>query len=182
MFSLPPVPTIDSAHPIVVHFPIALLLIAPIFLVIALLAGKRGTPFAVSALILMVLGTIGAFVAVSTGEAGAELAERTPAISDAIEHHEELAEQTRTFFTVLTVVLAAIVIVPHLVPALRKRRWIPVVATLVFLGAYAGAALLLANAAHAGGVLVHEHGVHALLPLDNAPPPARHKSHDDDDD
>ena len=176
---LPPIPTIDSAHPIVVHFPIALLLVAPIFVVIGLLARRRGTPFMISALILMVLGTIGAFVAVLTGEAAGELATRTPEISVAIEHHEEMAEKVRLFFAILTVVFLAIVVAPRLVPAIRTRAWVPVTATLVFLGAYMGAGLLLANTGHEGGRLVHEFGVQALLPIEDAAPPPSDPHHDD---
>jgi uncharacterized membrane protein len=164
-------PTIDSAHPIIVHFPIALLLVAPLFVVIGLVLHKRGTPFRVSALILMVLGTIGTFVAVLTGEAAGELAIKTPDIAGAIGHHEEMAERTRLFFSILTVVFAAILVAPRFVPALRKRAWIPVTATLVFLGAYMGAALLLVNTGHEGGRLVHEYGVRALLPAEDGPAP-----------
>lgn len=167
---LPPMPTIDSAHPIVVHFPIALLLVAPVFVVIGLVLRKRGTPFAISALVLMILGTIGTFAAVFTGEAAGELAIKTPDVAAAIEHHEEMAEQSRLFFSILTVVFAAIIVAPWVIPVLRKRAWIPVAATIVFLGAYMGASLVLVNTGHDGGRLVHEYGVRALLPAENGSP------------
>jgi uncharacterized membrane protein len=109
----------------------------------------------------MALGTLGAFVAVATGEAGAGLVERTEAISKVLEQHEDLAETARTVFVVLTIIFAAIVLAPMAFRSTLK----PVVNAALnaaFLLLYAFGALLLANAAHEGGRLVHEYGVHAL--------------------
>ena len=99
-----------------------------------------------------------------------------------MEHHEELGERTRLVFTILTLLFAAIMVMPSLVPVVRKRAWIPVVATLVFLGAYGAGALLLINTGHEGGRLVHEYGVRALLPAEDTPASAPAGVHDDDDD
>lgn len=158
---IPPLPSWDGLHPLVVHFPIALLVVAPIFVVLGLVAPKLWKGFALAALALMALGTMGAFVAVATGEAGAGLVERTEVISTALERHEDLAEITRTVFVVLTIIFAAIVLAPM---ALRSALKPAVNAALnaAFLILYAFGALLLANAAHEGGRLVHEYGVQAL--------------------
>jgi uncharacterized membrane protein len=163
--SLPPIPDWDALHPLIVHFPIALLLVAPLFVVAGLLVRRSAVTLSAVALALMVLGTAGTWVAVATGEASAELADRSPVINAAIEQHEELAETTRAVFTGLTVVfavlLAARVLVPHRIPAAINLG-----AQVVFLGGFLAGTVLLANTAHHGGVLVHEHGVHVLLPLD----------------
>jgi uncharacterized membrane protein len=37
MLTLPPLPTWQAIHPLIVHFPIALLLVAPLFIVIGTL-------------------------------------------------------------------------------------------------------------------------------------------------
>src|SRR5688572_4784583 len=73
---LPPIPSWDGLHPIIVHFPIALLLIAPILIVLGTIFYKNGRAFMVSAFVLMLIGTIAAFIATATGEAAGELAER----------------------------------------------------------------------------------------------------------
>lgn len=162
---LPPLPTWDSLHPLVIHFPIALLMTAPIFVVLGLAIPRIGKWFHWSALLLMVLGTVGAWVAVATGEAAGELAQRTPAISEVLERHEELAEMTRTFFTILTLGFAAFLIVP----LVRKKDFsckVSMAVVLPFLLLYGGAMLSLVNTAHNGGLLVHEYGVHAMLPLE----------------
>jgi uncharacterized membrane protein len=152
---LPPIPTDWSAlHPLVVHFPIALLIVAPLLVVIAMLARSNRRPYLVSALVLMVMGTIGTWVAVSTGKAAGELAESAPALAAAVERHEELAEATRTAFTAITLVFAAILVVPMLLK--RKPEGALFVGSLaVFLVVYLVGAGLLANAAHEGGMLVH---------------------------
>lgn len=170
MLQLPPIPAWDGLHPLIVHFPIALLLVVPLFILIgALLPLRRGRPLLLSALLLMVLGTAGTYVAISTGEAAGELADRSPAINATIEQHEELAEQTRTLFTVLTAVFAVILLLP-----LAIRRPLPrapqAVLSLAFLVFYAAGGVMLANTAHQGGRLVHELGVQALMPAPQGPP------------
>ena len=55
---LPPIPSWSELHPLVIHFPIALLLVAPIFILGAVFTDpKKGRPFLLAALVLMILGT-----------------------------------------------------------------------------------------------------------------------------
>ena len=110
--TFPPMQPWDALHPLVIHFPIALLMIAPVFILIGMFLKRSAREFALSALILMLLGTVGTYVAVETGEAGAKLVERTPEINAVLERHEEMAEQTRLLFTLLTVVFAGLLLVP----------------------------------------------------------------------
>ncbi len=162
MFSLPPVPSWDGLHPLIIHFPIGLLLIAPLFVVIgATLSPQKSRSYFVAALILMLLGTASTFIAIETGEAAGKLATRTPDVNRVLAHHEELAEQTRLSFSILTVVFAALVFLPGLLK--RQTRVLTTVVPILFLIFYSGAALLLANTAHNGGRLVHEFGVQALV-------------------
>jgi uncharacterized membrane protein len=111
----------------------------------------------------MVLGTIAAYVAVETGEAAGELADRSPEINPVLMHHQKLAERTRLLFTGLTVAFAALLLLPV---ALKRELKQPVALALyaIFLLFYAVGALTLANTAHNGGRLVHEFGVRALMP------------------
>ncbi|MGE5275472.1 MAG: DUF2231 domain-containing protein [Acidobacteriota bacterium] len=161
MLELPRLPSWDGLHPLIVHFPIALLLVAPLFVVLGMTL-RRNRPFLWAALLLMAIGTAATFVAVSTGEAAGRLADRTPEIKAVLEHHEKLAETTRVVFTVLTVIFAAIVVVPAAVRRLQTRR-VTVALSLAFLVCYGAGVLLLVNTAHNGGRLVHELGVQALV-------------------
>jgi uncharacterized membrane protein len=150
----------DGLHPLVVHFPIALLLVAPVFIVLGIALRERGRPMLASSLILMVLGTVALFVAVSTGEAAGEFAERLPTAESLVERHEELAETARTLFAALTLIFAAWLVIP----VLLKRDVGGMLTTSVniaFLVAYLAASAVLVNAAHEGGRLVHEFGLHS---------------------
>lgn len=158
MITLPPIPPWEELHPLVIHFPIALLLTAPLFIVLgALVPPQRSRPYMIAALLLMVLGTTGAWFAVATGEATADLVERNPQVLAVLEQHQNLAEKVRAVFTAGTLLFAAILVAPN---ALHREanRLVTSVVPLVFALAYAGAALLLANTAHQGGRLVHELG------------------------
>lgn len=167
MVEFPPLPSWDGLHPLIVHFPIALLLVAPLFVVLGI-SLRRGRPFLWAAFLLMAIGTAGTFLAVSTGEAAGKLAERTPQINAVLEHHEELAERTRVGFAVLTAIFAAILVGPRV---LRRQpgRGVTVILPLVFLIGYGAGVVLLANTAHNGGRLVHELGVQALVSPSPAP-------------
>ena len=172
MFQLPPIPTWDGLHPLIIHFPIGLLLVAPILILIgAFMSPKKGRTMLLAALVLMVLGTISVFIALSTGEAAAELADRTPEVNSMIQHHEELAERTRIVFTVLTLGFAAILFIPTLLKR-EVSRSSHVILPLIFLCFYGAGAILLANTAHQGGRLVHEFGVRAMVALTANPSPA----------
>ncbi len=150
-------PSWDELHPLVIHFPIALLLVAPLFLLMgAFLRSERGRSFALAALILMSIGTAGAWTAVATGKATAEVTVRSGELEASVERHEDLAETTRNVFTVLTLLYAVIVLWPFVQGDVR-RVWTTVI-PLVFLVFYAAGAILLTRAAHEGGRLVHELG------------------------
>ena len=110
----------------------------------------------------MIAGTLGTFLAVGTGEAAGRIAERTPQIDVVLEHHEQLAEATRIAFSVLTVVFAAILLIPMILKQ-ASNRLVSTALPLAFLVLYGGGILLLTNTAHNGGRLVHEFGVRAAV-------------------
>jgi uncharacterized membrane protein len=168
---LPPMPGWDGLHPLIVHFPIALLLVAPLFVLIgAFLSPEKGKPFFIAGLLLMVLGTISMFVASSTGEAARRVATKTPQIRAVLEQHEDLAETTEVVFAVLTVAFGALLFVPGILRRQLSRKLGARLLVIFFLGYVAGA-VLLADAAHQGGVLVHDFGVRARTAAGPAPVP-----------
>lgn len=176
MLTLPPVPAWHAIHPLVVHFPIALLLIAPLFIVIGIFSKPENAPqFMRVALLLMTLGTVGAFFAASSGEAAGKLAEEIPYTKTVLEQHEQLAEITELAFAALTLIFASILFAP----AIFKGRPTLVTSTVlpsVFLLFYATGIVTLANTAHQGGRLVHEFGVRAPMPASTvAIGPAEHE-------
>jgi uncharacterized membrane protein len=163
MLHLPPIPSWDGLHPLIIHFPIALLLIAPIFVVIgAALSPAKGRPYLIAAMVLLLAGTASLYVAVETGEAAGKLAERSPGVEPVLERHEALAERSRAVFSVLSVIFIALIAVPWFVKQ-ADTRMTTTILPVAFLVLYSAGALLLVNTAHNGGRLVHEFGVQAMV-------------------
>ncbi|MGE5414044.1 MAG: DUF2231 domain-containing protein [Syntrophomonadaceae bacterium] len=169
MSGLPPLPSWDGLHPLIVHFPIALLFVAPLFVILGIVL-RHSRLFLWAALLLMAMGTAATFFAVSTGEAAGKLADRTPQINAVLERHEELAETTRIVFTALTLVFAAIVVAPAAFRRLQGPAF-RITLPLVFLLFYGAGVVVLTHTAHNGGRLVHELGVQALMPPSPAAEP-----------
>jgi len=163
MLQFPAIPSWDGLHPLIIHFPIALLLIAPIFIVVgAVLTPAKGRSYLIAAMVLLLVGTVAIFVAVETGEAAGKLAERAPGMEQVLETHESLAERTQAVFSVLSVIFLALLAVPWLLQR-ADTRLTTTILPLAFLVLYSAGALLLVNTAHNGGRLVHEFGVRAMV-------------------
>jgi uncharacterized membrane protein len=156
----PPIPSWDALHPLIVHFPIALLLVAPILVLLGMFLARYSAGLFIAALVVMAIGTVAIYFAVGTGEAAAEIAERMTRASAILENHEKMAETTRVIFTVLTVIFAAILFGPMVLKRRLGHRS-SLVLNAAFLLLYSAGALVLINVAHQGGRLVHEFGVGA---------------------
>ena len=167
MPQFPPIPTWDSLHPMIVHFPVVLLLITPLFVLVgAALSPSKGIPYILAGLLMLLLGTGSLFLAASTGEAAARLAERGGPVDAVLEAHQRLAAETEVVFSVLSAILLGIVFLPRILRREATRltiTWMP----LSFLVLYGAGVLFVANTAHAGARLVHEFGVHAIIPAEN---------------
>jgi uncharacterized membrane protein len=167
MPQFPPIPTWDSLHPLIIHFPIVLLLLSPLFILIgAALSPSKGKPYTVAALIILLLGTVSLFVAAETGEAAAKLAERGKAVNAVLAVHEELASETEIVFSGLSVIFLVMVALPGILRQ-QETRLFTTLMPLSFLVLYAVGVLFIVNTAYAGGRLVHEFGVHAIIPVDS---------------
>jgi len=181
---LPPIPSWDGLHPLIIHFPIALLLVAPLLVLIGVFLPNKGRSFLIAAFILMLLGTVASFIAVSTGASAGELAERVANVESVLENHEELAETTRTVFSALTVIFGVMLFAPMIFKKdLSSKIVIPL--NLAFLIFYGAGVVLLINTAHEGGRLVHEFGVRAMMTASTQTPqtsaPSKRGGDEDDD-
>lgn len=172
MFTLP-VPL----HPVLVHFPIVLVLLGAAVSVVGVVINRWHLPWIAAA--LLALGTIGSFVAAETGEDAEGLAgPLSPAADVLLEEHEEAAERTEAA-SAIAALLAVAAASCSAVLAWRKGggNGNGIVAKLqslagwgslpkLGLGLRAVAALAALTACyfiyetgHAGGKLVYEHGV-----------------------
>ncbi len=131
-------------HPMVVHFPIALLLASVLFDGLAL--RWRREQFRDTSLSLLVLGVLAAGVAVLSGHFADEAIEHSGISKDAIELHEELG------FAVFWVFLSLL--------GLRLAMhwgWVKEQPLLVLAAGLAGGLLMLV-ASYFGGDLVYRYG------------------------
>ena len=137
-------------HPLVVHFPIVLVVLLPISVAIALWAVRKGAtlrrawavPLAFAATL-----TVSAWVALQTGEAQEERVEDVVG-ETALHGHEEAAERFLVLSGVLLVVAAV-----GLVPGMTGRA-----ARFVTAAGAVGLVAAGAQVGHSGGALVYRHG------------------------
>jgi uncharacterized membrane protein len=162
----------DQLHPVVVHFPIGLLTIAPIVLAIGWLRRRPDRAAWLGAgLLLIALGTAAIFLAVETGEATAAKVPLPLGGEPLLHWHQEVGEALRWVFLGLGLALA-VLIRP---PARLRQRLGPAAAHALFallFVAYLGACGALLRSAHLGGRLVHELGVRAWSVPAGTPPVA----------
>jgi hypothetical protein len=107
----------------------------------------------------MLVGTMASFIAVSTGKAAGEVVERSEKLEQALEAHADMAEAVPWVFLALTLVYGSL-LSPVFMRSALSARWTMRLHVL-FLLIYAVGGGWLALAAHRGGILVHQLGVHA---------------------
>lgn len=150
-------------HPLLVHFPIVLFFVAPFFAAAALIWSASAKTLNICALALMLTGVAAILAATSSGEMAAEhLASPPLEVIDTLDAHYRLAEQARLGFCILTAVFFLFVCLRTRLSARFGRRG-EITAVALFLLIYASQLLLLFNAAHYGGKLVHQHGLRSSL-------------------
>lgn len=131
-------------HPAVVHFPIALTIIALFLCLLYLIFKKNSLLWAIHW--NLDLAAVAAIVAVITGNAAEEAASHTQAVHELLETHETLG-------LIAMWVLLAIFVLRRLLPSLKDK--LPALYLLVIL---MGAALVGTNG-YIGGKMVFEHGL-----------------------
>jgi uncharacterized membrane protein len=153
-------PPWNHIHPAIVHFPIALLTMAPLLVLVGLLWPAQRRGIHTSALILLVLGCGGLLLALLSGQAVERYARATPALVAGVREHELSAQWTALVFGLLGVAFAVL----WVLPLLRKRELSkPLEKGLLVLWLLmsAGGVLALARTGHLGGHLVHDLHTHA---------------------
>jgi len=137
--------SLAPVHPQIVHFVIALLFAGVLFRCIALTG--RATFTGPAAVVLLLVGTLGAVLAVKSGTDAHGPVERVPGARAAVVEHEEWGERTRNIF----LVVAALEIAALIPAAQRWRKGVHLASAVVGL---AGAFSLYEAGEH-GGELVY---------------------------
>ena len=153
---------LGSFHPLIVHFPIALLIASLLFDAVGWL-WKRPA-FTEAALGIQTLGILGVIAAVLTGNQAEEAVERIPGIHDVLERHESLGQ------ILLWVGLAVL--------ALRLffvwRRMLGQGTKALMLVLSLGLAILVGVTGYYGGLLVYDYGAGVEPVMRQLPPDEEH--------
>ncbi len=137
--------SLAPVHPQIVHFVIALLFAGVLFRCIALTGRAMFTGPA--AVVLLLVGTLGAVLAVKSGTDAHGPVERVPGARVAVVEHEEWGERTRNIF----LIVAALEIAALIPAAQRWRKGVHLASAVVGLGG----AFSLYEAGEHGGELVY---------------------------
>ena len=147
-------PGFPSLHVLVIHFPIALLALAPLFDIGCMVLRDR-VWLDRAAAALYVMGTIGAGAAYLTGDrAAAAVAELSPAAESALADHEDIALLTLMALAAVTLARVGVTWL-----ARHDRRVTIGVFRLAAVPITITGLLMLAITADRGGRLVYHHGV-----------------------
>jgi uncharacterized membrane protein len=137
----------DPLHPAIVHFPIALSLVALLFEVLA--RHPRARALEPSAAVMMALAALGSVAAVLSGNAAHDEAVVPSAVVPLIERHEEIGEIAMW----LLLAVAAVRL------ALTWRGWFKGIVPWAYLALAAAAAGVVGYNGYLGGKMVFDHGL-----------------------
>ena len=136
-----------TLHPLVVHFPIVLLILAALLQWVGLVVYKREVTTVAWA--LLALGFVGAYA--SSTWFHAHTAELGPAIQAILEEHEKYASYTQWLSGIALVIQSVNLFF------LKRNVWINLTMAVVM----TVAAVFVAYTGHHGAELVHKHGIGA---------------------
>ena len=143
---------IPVLHPVAVHFPVALILMAAVATGVWVF---RGTAFwRQCALFLLTFGLIGGIVAYQTGEAIEEHTEGTPIVEELVDMHEDTAFYALLLTGAVLLAMAGLTLWRDRRITLERKRHDPLWARILLALATIAAALLIAWTAHIGGTMV----------------------------
>jgi uncharacterized membrane protein len=158
MLQLPMIPGWDGIHPLLIHFPLTLFFLAPVFVLFAgfTKATIRRT-FLISALTVMLLGITSTYVAFEAGQTAAASVTRTGEVRTVVERHQEFANLARSNLTVATLLFGLSLLICRLLHLqMHELTGVLPLGSVVF---YALGLFWLINTAYHGERLVHEFGV-----------------------
>ncbi|MDD8016953.1 MAG: hypothetical protein PHP42_01140 [Bacteroidota bacterium] len=155
-------------HPMIVHFPIALLIIGLFADIIGVIFKKEF--YMRTALYLLVLGTLGVVAAYFSGDFAGEGIVEAGSLKNALETHEDAAKITVWVMSFVAVTRLALVLMK------KYKGLLPIVSVLLF----AVGVLTMARTAHYGGQLVYKHAAGVQLQIGSLPAVSEEETKDND--
>jgi uncharacterized membrane protein len=162
MLELPMLPGWSEIHPLLIHFPLTLFFLAPVFVLLASFTkdATRRT-FLLSALITMLLGVTSIYVAFAAGQAAAASVHEMGEVQTIVERHQEFASFARNSLAMATLLFGLMLLICSLFHLqVRELTCVLPLGSLTF---YALGLLWLIYAAYNGERLVHEFGINSVV-------------------
>ncbi len=144
-------------HPLTVHLPLVALILATFFIIISLFI-KRSHWFKMGSL-LLIIGTIGAWIAVYTGNMADSVVAREICDPTVLESHENTAYLVSWIFTAAS---AAIIINYFL----KANKLIKLAKTFILILSITGSAFLVYQG-HLGSTLVYQQAAGVYVPSED---------------
>ncbi len=160
---------IQHIHPMIVHFPIALLIVGLLADAIGLFSKKEF--FSKAGLYLLILGTIGVIAAYFSGNLAGEGVTEAGSLKQALESHEEAAELSIWLMSAAALVRIAFIAVKSYSGSLK---WVAFALFLI-------GVLSIARTGYYGGELVFKHAAGVQLDLGFGVPDAQNLNINTDD-
>ncbi|WP_026915937.1 DUF2231 domain-containing protein [Christiangramia portivictoriae] len=143
-------------HPLSVHFPIVLLLLATLFKIISLWSGRETWHF--GGRLLLILGVIGVWISIYTGDLADGIVARQLCDPTILKDHENFAYTTAWLFSIGLL----LEIVCYYLKSFRNRITNLVVVVLLVAGS-----VCLFYVGHLGASLVYQQAAGVNIPSDN---------------
>lgn len=162
MLQLSMLPGWNGIHPLLIHFPLTLFFLAPVFVLFATFT-KAATrrAFLISALTVMLLGIASTYAAFEAGKSAAAAVMPTGEVQTVIERHHKLASLARSSLTVGTILFGLTLLICRWFRLqVHELTGVLPLGSVVF---YSLGLFWLINTAYHGERLVHEFGVGGIV-------------------
>lgn len=157
MSPIPPLPNWSGLHPLLTHFPVALILMSPVSIILgALLDGRWSKRFLMMSLVFLGLGAALMYFAILTGIDAVSFHQLSTEMQGVLEEHRSMAQGATSAFT-LAVLLYALTLVIRWCLGVDDNRMVATILPIAFLVFYCIGIFQLFNAVQHGAQLVHGH-------------------------
>ncbi len=147
----------ETFHPITVHWPIVLLTIGSLFFIVGYFKKNYFTP---AGKVLIYLGTVGAWLAIYTGNLADGIVSRKLCDPTVLKTHENFAYYTAYIFSIIIVSDLLLIFFNVKNELSRKIHWLQMIFMLAGIG-------ILIYVSHLGGSLVYDQAAGVKVPSDN---------------
>jgi uncharacterized membrane protein len=157
MSPIPPLPNWSGLHPLLTHFPVAMILLSPVSIILgALLDGRWSKRFLMMSLVLLSVGATLMYFAISTGVDAVSVHQLSTEKQSVLDEHRSMARGATSAIT-LAALLYALTLAIRRWLGVEDNRMVTTILPIAFLVFYSFGVFQLFNAVQHGAQLVHGH-------------------------